>query len=155
MCSSDLSCVARKGRRLHGLPGWRLLVEVPRVHLVDLRVVVHVGQKDLAAHDVFERHARGLQDRADVVEDALGFRFDRAVNHAAGVRINGNLAGDVEPIVDEDSLAVRADGRRRKWRRDGTAGRRSRGGHVVEQRTDRGKKTTINIRFSGDRKSVV
>src|SRR5687767_9996015 len=69
------------------------LANVAGVHLVEGREVGHVMQVDRRLHDVGPTGAGGLEHRAQVREHPLGLRGEAAVDEAAGLRIDTDLAG--------------------------------------------------------------
>jgi len=52
------------------------LLEVRRIDGIHSRKQIHVGQINLHGHGVSEFHSRFLQDKADIVQTLLHFRFE-------------------------------------------------------------------------------
>src|SRR5262245_25196846 len=87
-----------------------------RVDAVHRGEVTHVLKKDTGAHDIIEAPAGRLQDRRQVLEDALRFGLDPPLDHLAGRRILADLSAEEEETVDLDRLGEWAH-RRRELRR--------------------------------------
>jgi hypothetical protein len=78
-------------------PG-RLDEERP-VHVVHRREVIHVREVDGRADNVPIREAAALQERSDIFKDTVSLGFDVAVDHGAGHRVKGHLAGNEQKRI--------------------------------------------------------
>src|SRR5690606_31335708 len=103
------ACVAGQSAYLDRLTSGRGITEVPCVYFVDRRVVVHVGQEDGTADDVFVTHPCRTQDGSQVFEHLLGFGVDGALDEAARFGINCDLSRTVQRVTDDYGLAVGAN----------------------------------------------
>src|SRR3990172_12418690 len=83
----------------------------PGIDAVDGTEVCDIGEIDRGLHDVAPGAARGVENRGEVPESALGLRLD-ARGHLAGRWVQTQLAGAEDEVGAGDSLAVRPYGRR-------------------------------------------
>src|SRR3954463_16120599 len=97
---------ARRGGRKELLP-----------YLVEVVEVVEVGEEDLRLHRVLQIAAGRLKDAAQVVQDVARLLLDVGavvgegrvlprLGRYAGLVVGGNLAGGIQRLAGEDSLAV-------------------------------------------------
>src|SRR6201984_1709352 len=78
--------------------------------------VTHAREKHTGAHDVIETLAGRLENRREVLEDALRLCHNAPLDHLAGGRVLGDLSAEIEETTDFDRLGKRPD-RRREFRR--------------------------------------
>src|SRR5262245_3786308 len=64
------------------------------IYVVHRSEVIHVGEKHSGTHDVRVRQPAAFEESTDIFEDALSLRFDVAVDHVAGRRVERDLSGD-------------------------------------------------------------
>lgn len=93
--------------------GREIIGEVFRVNLVHADKIREVGQEDGTLHDIGKREFLVLKNGFDVLQDAIGLRFDVPGNQVAVLGIDWNLAGAKEQVTGAHSVIVGADGR---WR---------------------------------------
>src|ERR1700751_3583926 len=75
--------------------------------------ITHVREKDTGAHNIVETLAGRLENRREILEDALRLGYNPPLAHLARGRVLGNLSAEVEETTDFDRLGKRAD-----WRRE-------------------------------------
>src|SRR6476620_1423193 len=97
-----------------------MVAERPGVDGIHGGEVSHVHQVDRGLHDAGQLETLGLENRADVGENALRLLRDVAVHQLAGGGIEAHLAGGEKQPVGAGGLTVWADGARRVWGRDET-----------------------------------
>src|ERR1700758_1541994 len=78
--------------------------------------ITHVREKDTGAHNIVETLAGRLENRREILEDALRLGHNAALDHLASGRVLGDLSAEVEETIDFDRLGKWAD-RRRQLRR--------------------------------------
>jgi succinate dehydrogenase/fumarate reductase flavoprotein subunit len=76
----------------------------------------HAREIHTGAHDIIETLAGRLENRREVLEDALRLGHNAPLDHLASGRVLGDLSAEVEETTDFDRLGKRAD-RRREFRR--------------------------------------
>src|SRR5512140_932323 len=78
--------------------------------------ITHVREKDTGAHDIVETLAGRLENRREILEDALRFGHNTPLDHLASGWVLADLTAEVEETTDFDRLRKWAD-RRREFRR--------------------------------------
>src|ERR1700686_2124733 len=79
-------------------------------------VVTHVREKHAGARNVIETLAGRLENRREILEDALWLGHNTPLDDLASGRVLADLTAEVEETADFDGLGKRAD-RRRKFGR--------------------------------------
>src|SRR6476646_8778058 len=79
------------------------------IHLIHLPEFAHVFQEHRGLYRFLPTAARGLQDRAEVLQHLLGLRLDSAGNQVSGCRIERHLPGDKNKSIGLDGLRIRPD----------------------------------------------
>src|SRR3979490_2529347 len=74
-------------------------------------VVTHVREKHAGARNVIETLAGRLENRREILEDALCLGHNTPPDHLASGRVLADLSAEVEETTDFDRLAKRADRR--------------------------------------------
>src|SRR2546423_13363610 len=92
--------------------GGKGLTKILCVDVIHRDVVTHVREKHAGARNVIETLAGRLENRREILEDALCLGLNTARDHLASGRVLANLTADVEETADLDCLAKRADRRR-------------------------------------------
>src|SRR6185437_15735949 len=87
-----------------------------RVDAIHRGEVTHVRQKHTGAHNIIEILASRLENRREILEDALRLGHNAPLDHLASRRVLADMTADVEETIDFDRLGERAD-RRREFRR--------------------------------------
>jgi hypothetical protein len=90
--------------------------------LVDDLEVAEVGQVHVHLNGVREIAARRARDGAQVLEDAAHVRFDVARHEFHRLRVERDLAGQVDRAAGPGGLGIGADRVRRVGGRDGSEG---------------------------------
>ena len=101
--------ILRKPAHFNSLPRWWLIRKVRSIHLVNLREVIHVLQKNCRLHDVRKRKSRGFEYRTDVFHHLFCLILDVGRDHLACRALQGNLTRDKYKVAGPDCLAVRTD----------------------------------------------
>ena len=112
MPSTSISAAARQRRHLVGRARRIRLLEVAGHDLVDLGEVAEVLHQDRHLDHVVEAAARRGRHRAQVAEHLVRLRLD-AFDEVAGLRIEADLAGQVDRVAGADRLRIRAERGRR------------------------------------------
>src|SRR5271168_2054697 len=74
--------------------------------------VTHAREIHTGARDIIETLAGRLENRREVLEDALRLGHNTPLDHLASGRVLGDLSAEVEETTDFERLGKRADGRR-------------------------------------------
>ena len=77
--------------------------------------ITHVREKDTGAHNIVQTLAGRLENRREILEDALRLSHNAPLDHLASRRVLGDLSAEVEETIDFDRLGKWAD-RRREFR---------------------------------------
>src|SRR5207248_7037949 len=85
---------------------------------IQRRVITHVRKIRTSAHDIIETLAARLENRREILEDALRLGSDTSRHQLARRRVLTDLTAEVEETTDFDRLAKRADRRREFGRRN-------------------------------------
>src|SRR5580693_197986 len=80
------------------------------------REITHVRKKHTSAYNIAETLAGRLENRREVLEDALRLGHNAPLDHLASGRVLGDLSAEEEETIDFDCLGKGAD-RRSKFRR--------------------------------------
>src|SRR5262249_16726630 len=78
--------------------------------------ITHVREEDTGAHDIVETLAGRLDNRREILENALRFGHDAPLDHLSSGRVLGHLSAEEEEPIDPDCLREWTD-RRRQLRR--------------------------------------
>src|SRR5579864_1897445 len=83
------------------------------VNAIHRGVVTHVREKHAGAHDIIETLAGRLENRREILEDALRLGSDTSRYQLARRRILTDLTAEIDETIDFDRLGKRAN-----WRRE-------------------------------------
>src|SRR6476661_8834851 len=78
--------------------------------------ITHVREKHTGAHNIVETLAGRLENRREILENALRLGHNAPLDHLASGRVLGDLSAEEEETIDFDCLGKWAD-RRREFRR--------------------------------------
>src|SRR5579864_23719 len=98
----------RTGRK--GLP------EMLGVNAIQRRVITHVRKIRTSAHDIIETLSGRLENRREILEDALRLGSDTSRHQLARRGILTDLTAEIDETIDFDRLGKWAN-RRREFRR--------------------------------------
>src|SRR5262245_6530859 len=82
------------------------------VDAIQRHVITHVRKIHASAHDIIETLAGRLENRREILEDALHLGRDTSRHQLARRRVLTDLAAEIEETIDGDRLGKRADRRR-------------------------------------------
>src|SRR5437764_9521608 len=88
------------------------------VNAIQRHVVTHVREKHAGARNVIETLAGRLENRREILEDALRLGSDTSRHQLARRRVLTDLTAEIDETTDFDRLAKRADRRREFGRRN-------------------------------------
>src|SRR5580692_4035211 len=83
------------------------------VNVIERHEVTHAREKHTGAHDIIETLAGRLENRRQVLEDALRLGHNAPLDHLASCWVLGDLSAEEEETIDLDRLGKRTD-----WRRE-------------------------------------
>src|SRR5579862_1456168 len=86
------------------------------VNAIQRHVVTHACEIDAGAHDIVETLAGRLENRREILEDALRLGHNTPLDQLASGRVLRDLSAEVEETTDFDRVRKGAD-RRREFRR--------------------------------------
>src|SRR5690242_8020585 len=86
------------------------------VNAIQRRVITHVRKIHTSAYDIIETLASCLENRREILEDALRLGSDTSRHQLARRRVLTDLTAEIDETIDFDRLGKRAD-RRREFRR--------------------------------------
>src|SRR5436309_12099723 len=92
--------------------GGKGLAEMPGVDAIQRHVITHVRQMHSSAHDIVETLAGRLENRREILEDALHLGSDTSRHQLARRRVLTDLTAEIDETIDFDRLGKRADRRR-------------------------------------------
>src|SRR6476619_1682188 len=92
--------------------GGKGLSEMLGVNAIHHRVITDARQIHTSAHDIIETLAGRLQNRREILEDALRLGRDASRHQLARRRILTDLTAEIDEAIDFDRLGKRADRRR-------------------------------------------
>src|SRR5262249_25527922 len=85
------------------------LTEMLGVNAIQRRVVAHVREIHPDARDVVETLAGRLENRREILEDALRLGHDSSRHQLARRRVQADLAAEIDDAADVDGLRKRAN----------------------------------------------
>src|ERR1035437_130937 len=97
---------------LDGGPRREVRREVLGIHLVHPGEVRQVRHEYCALDDIGERQVLVIEDRLDVLQNAVGLRLDIAGDKVPGSWVEGNLTGAEKQVAYAHGVIVRPDGGR-------------------------------------------
>src|SRR6202011_886276 len=83
-----------------------------RVNAIHRRVITNAREIHASAHDIIETLAGRLENRREILEDALRLGRDTAGHQLARRRVLTDLTAEIDETTDFDRLGKRADRRR-------------------------------------------
>lgn len=99
-------CAAQKRARAEERARGEPVEKVVPVDRVERVVQSEVRTEDLHRHDIVHGQSRGLHRRLDAVHDPFGLD-PRILRGSAGLRVYPDMAGDIERVANEYSIAER------------------------------------------------
>src|SRR5689334_9067666 len=96
--------------------GGKGLPEMLSVNAIQRRVVTHAREIHTCARDIIETPAGRLENRREILEDALRLGRNTTFDHLASGRVLADLAAEVKETTDFDGLG-KWSGRRREFGR--------------------------------------
>src|SRR5207249_4279915 len=88
------------------------LSEMLGVNTIQCRVVTHTCEINTDAHDIIETPSGRLQNRREILEDALCLGHNTPLDHFTSGRVLADLTAAIDETTDFDRLGKRADRRR-------------------------------------------
>src|SRR6266849_5974696 len=88
------------------------LSEMLGVNAIERHEVTHAREKHTDAHDIIETLAGRLENRLEILEDALRLGRNTSRHQLARRRVLADLTAEIDETTDFDRLAKRADRRR-------------------------------------------
>src|ERR1700741_3761156 len=76
------------------------LSEMLGVNAIQRHVVAHAREKHTGAHDIIETPAGRLENRREILEDALCLGHNTPLDHLASGRVLADLTAEVEESTD-------------------------------------------------------
>ena len=92
--------------------GREIRSEIFSIDFIHSRKICQIGQEDCAFQHVRKGELLIFKNRPDVLEHPLSLRFDIAAHQIACGRIQSNLAGAEEQIVETHTVIVGSKSRR-------------------------------------------
>src|SRR6266852_4667402 len=86
------------------------------VNAIQRHVITHVREIHTGAHNVIETLSGRLENRREILEDALRLGRNAPLDYLASGRVLADLTAEIDETTDFDRLGKRAD-RRRKFGR--------------------------------------
>src|SRR5215475_13101848 len=106
----------RQGGHPDHRTGGKRLTEMLGVNAIQRHVITHVRKIHTSAHDMIETLSGRLENRREILEDALRLGSDTSRHQLARRRVLTDLTAEIDETIDFDRLGKRA-GRRREFRR--------------------------------------
>src|SRR5258706_3975655 len=88
--------------------GGKGLTEMPGVDAIHRHVITHAREIHASAHDIIETLAGRLENRREILEDALGLGRNPSGHQLARHGILADLTAEKDETIDFDRLAKRA-----------------------------------------------
>src|SRR5437868_14777216 len=114
LCSSSLhdevdlhAGPKRWRRRPDRRAGRKRLTKILRVDAIHRDVVTHAREKHTDAHDIIETPAGRLEDRREILEDAVRLGGDTSRHQLARLRILADLTAEIDKTAGIDGLGIR------------------------------------------------
>ena len=115
----DLNAGAkRQGSHPDHRTGGKGLTEMLGVNAIQRHVITHVRKIHSSAHDIIETLAGCLENRREILEDALRLAGDTSRHQLARRRVLTDLTAELDETIDFGRLRKRADRRREFGRGD-------------------------------------
>src|SRR5438105_14255615 len=102
----------RQGGHPDHRTGRKGLTEMLGVNAIQRHVITHVRKIRTSAHDIIETLAGRLENRREILEDALCLGSDASCDQLARRRVLTDMTAEIDETIDFDRLAKRADRRR-------------------------------------------
>ena len=83
------------------------MTEILCVDAIHRGEVTHTREKHTGAHDIIETLAGRVENRREVLEDALRLGHNAPLDHLASGRVLGDLSAEEEETIDFDCLGKR------------------------------------------------
>ena len=82
------------------------------VNAIHRHVITHAREIHTSAHDIIETLAGRLENRREILEDALRLGRNTSRHQLASGRVLADLTAEIDETIDFDRLGKRADRRR-------------------------------------------
>src|SRR4051812_47932223 len=102
----------RQGGHPDHRTGWKGLTEMLGVNDIQCHVITHVRKINTSTHDIIETLAGRLENRREILEDALRLGSDTSRHQFASRRVLTDVTAEIDEAIDFDRLGKRADRRR-------------------------------------------
>src|SRR5258708_14874383 len=109
----DLNAGPKRQRRHRDhRTGGKGLTEMLGVNAIQRHVITHAREIHTSAHDIIETLAGLLENRREILEDALRLGHNTPLDHLTSARVLTDLTAEIDETTDFDGLGKRADRRR-------------------------------------------